>query len=141
MKKRIMLYSHGDLAAGMYSSLNMLVGRAEEVSFRGLQPGEDPECLAAGAKEEILAHPDTTFYILADILGGSVSNALTRLTALPNVHVINGMNLSLVLGLHFADDEISPEDLDTILQDAKAGIMEAQIKASVAADDEEDEIV
>lgn len=140
MKKReILLVSHGELAHGMRHALTMLVGNAEHVDSYGLMPGEMPETIAQSLEAQIHAEPDTRFYILADLLCGSVSNAVTRLSLLDNVTVINGMNLPLVIGLYFSEPELSGEELETLIQQARAGICMADLQLIAPEDAAEEE--
>ena len=55
-----------------------------------------PETIAGAIEAKIDAQPDTQFIILADLLGGSVSNAVSRLSLRENVHLVNGMNMRCV---------------------------------------------
>ena len=75
-----------------------------------------------GDKVEIVNNDDSRILILADLLGGSVSNAVTRLALLPNVRLVNGMNLATVIGLYFATPDIDGDELEALLADARRGL-------------------
>ena len=122
MKKRIFLVSHGKLAEGMANALGMLVGNVEDVSAMGLMPGESPADIAAAIEKTARENPEDRILILADLLGGSVSNAVTRLALLPNVRLVNGMNLAAVIGLYFAAPDIDGDELEALLADARRGL-------------------
>ena len=122
MKKRIFLVSHGKLAEGMANALGMLVGNVEDVSAMGLMPGESPADIAAAIEKTARENPEDRVLILADLLGGSVSNAVTRLALLPNVRLVNGMNLATVIGLYFAAPDIDGDELEALLADARRGL-------------------
>lgn len=122
----------------MKHALTMLVGNAEHVDSYGLMPGEMPDTIVQSLEPQIHAEPDTRFFILADLLCGSVSNAVTRLSLLDNVTVINGMNLPLVIGLFFSEPDLSGEELDALIQQARAGICMPDLQ-QIAPKDEIDE--
>ena len=132
------LVSHGELAEGMANALGMLVGRADDVTAIGLMPGESPESIAQAIEAEARNNPEDHILILADLLGGSVSNAVTRLSGLPNVRMINGMNLAAVIGLYFSDPDISDEELNNLLADARKGLAMADPAAWQRTGSEDD---
>ena len=115
MKKRIFLISHGRLAEGMANALGMLVGDIGELQTFGLMPGEAPETIASAIEQDRV-------FVVADLLCGSVSNAATRLVQYPNVRMFNGMNLAFVTSLSFAGAEVSDEELEEMLAEARGGL-------------------
>ena len=122
MKKRIFLISHGRLAEGMANALGMLVGDIGELQTFGLMPGEAPETIAFAIEQVILQNPEDRVCVVADLLCGSVSNAATRLVQYPNVRMFNGMNLAFVTSLSFAGAEVSDEELEEMLAEARGGL-------------------
>jgi mannose/fructose-specific phosphotransferase system component IIA len=58
---------------------------------------------------------DDEMVIVTDLLGGSVNNEAAQLRTIPNVFVVSGMNLGLVLSLALSDEK------DTVAM-IKAGI-------------------
>ena len=136
-KKKVILISHGNLSAGMMNSVGMIIGEIKDLSCYGLQPGEMPETIAEAIEAKIDAQPDIQFIILADLLGGSVSNAVSRLSLRENVHLVNGMNMGLVIGILLHQGILSQNELDQLIDEAKSGMMETHL----CFDESDDEII
>ena len=136
-KKKVILISHGNLSAGMMNSVGMIIGETKDLSCYGLLPGEMPETIAGAIEAKIDAQPDTQFIILADLLGGSVSNAVSRLSLRENVHLVNGMNMGLVIGILLHQGILSQSELDQLIDEAKSGMMETHL----CFDESDDEII
>ena len=115
---RIILASHGGLSAGMKDTVQMILG----------------ELLEDFAAEDAV-------YIVADVMGGSVNNEmLTLLPEYPAVHLICGMNASLVLTLASNDEALTQDELAECIADAKAQIIDCNLLLKNAAQDEEDDL-
>lgn len=136
-KKKVILISHGKLSAGMADSVAMIIGNVENLSYYGLQPGEMPEMIADSIEALVDNESDTQFVILADLLGGSVSNAVSRLSMRENVVLINGMNMGLVISILLHNGILSQAELDTLIEESKCGIVQTKL----CFDESEDEII
>ena len=64
-------------------------------------------------------------FILTDILGGSVNNEmLTLLKENPEIHLITGMNLPLVVSIATQVGEMSASDLHTIITESQNSLID-----------------
>lgn len=97
--RHIVLASHGNLAACMKETVELIVGP---------QPAVTAVCAYvdnnAGAAEPLAAlvagmPAGDELIIVTDVLGGSVNNDAAQFTSVPGVYVVTGMNLGLVLAL------------------------------------------
>ena len=95
---RIILVSHNQLAPGMKAAVEMIAGPQANLEAYGLMPGDQP--IIHAIKATITADQDVL--VLADIVGGSMCNAAMKLLNLPNVRLVGGMNLALVLQIVLA---------------------------------------
>lgn len=95
--EKYLFASHGSLAHGFRSALEMIAGTGEYVSCYDLSEYQTPQELYEAAQQEIRDHPDDTFVIFTDLLGGSVHNNLLCLCSYDNVVVLSGTHLALVL--------------------------------------------
>lgn len=138
MKKKLILVSHGTLSEGMAYSAQMICGEDENLSFYGMMPGEHYAPIVEAVRKEAQEHPDTQYLVLADLFGGSVCNGCTELAQLPNLRLISGMNLALVIALMFAEAPVSDETLEKYLREGQAGIREIKIDPEETNNDEED---
>lgn len=102
---RIILASHGGLSAGMKDTVQMILGELPNLyALATLRDETEPITVAARRLLDGFAAEDAV-YIVTDVMGGSVNNEmLTLLPEYPAVHLICGMNASLVLTLASNDE-------------------------------------
>ncbi len=135
MDKKIILVSHGELSEGMFNSLKMIIGENEHLSFLRMMPGEHYSVVCDQVEKLAKDNPNTQYIVIADLLGGSVCNGCVPLIQLPNVKLISGMNMGLVIELLFAPAPLSDEDINEKINLSKSGII--QISASYIAEQED----
>lgn len=119
MEKKIILVSHGKLSAGMLHSVQMIVGDNPDISCMGMMPGEHYQPMVDEVERQLKENPDIQYLVVADLLGGSVCNGMTSLTGYPNVKLIAGMNMGLVINLLLAPGVLSDEEIDAKINEAK----------------------
>lgn len=138
---QIILASHGGLSAGMKDTVQMILGEMPNLyAIATLRDETEPVTAAARRLLGSFA-PDDEVYILTDVLGGSVNNdMLTLLPEYPAVHLICGMNASLVLTLASNDEAMTQDELAECIADAKAQIIDCNQLLKQAAQDEEDDL-
>lgn len=116
--RRLVLASHGSFAEGMKSAAVMILGEtADSIETFGLDAWETPQAVAEEIEKLMAQAPDDEYVLLCDIKGGSVHNALIKFCTEPNVSVISGINLNLVL-------ELAMMDPGTVLADKIEGVIE-----------------
>lgn len=128
---RIILVSHNQLALGMKAAVEMIAGPRANLEAHGLMPGELPDAIITKLRQTITADQDVV--ILADIVGGSMCNAAMALLDLPNVRLVGGMNLALVLQLVLASPT-DPVPLSKAIKNAKKDVREVVLELN--ADDD-----
>ncbi|WP_181294622.1 PTS sugar transporter subunit IIA [Heyndrickxia sporothermodurans] len=109
MKKAIILVSHGNLAAEMKSSAEMIVGKQDNLYALPMNEKEDLESYTRQIVECInhTLETYTEIIFLADILGGTPCNSVTsQLIKHQNIHLIAGFNLSLVIEMCMQNENI-----------------------------------
>lgn len=100
MSRNVVLVSHGKLAEGVQSAVEMVFGKCDELSSLGLTPDGNVVELIAGLRARVEAAPQTQFVILADIFGGSVCNqCLQQLSEFENVKLVSGLSMGLALSV------------------------------------------
>lgn len=95
--ERYMFASHGSLAHGFCSALEMIAGTGEPVTCYDLDEYQTPQELYAAAEQQVRENPGDTFVVFTDLMGGSVHNQLLCLCRYENVVVISGAHLGLIL--------------------------------------------
>lgn len=130
----IILASHGKLAEGMKDTVEMIVGPQEKVfAYCAYDNGVDS--VKEFVRERIQGVKGEKVYILTDVLGGSVNTEMSELLLeFPDVQLITGMNLPMILTLLTAGDDIS---LSHLIEEGRENIisMNELIKATQAEED------
>ncbi|HZJ86286.1 MAG TPA: hypothetical protein VFC83_04145 [Erysipelotrichaceae bacterium] len=132
--RAFIIISHGDLAAGLKMSVEMVVGARDDLFSLGLSPEGGPESLQQDL-ETLLSNLDEyeEVFVFTDLFGGSPGNtAFMRLAADPKYHIISGVNFPMVLTAVLTPDI----DVDTLLNEAKNGIID--LKAALAEMDDDE---
>ncbi|MEY8444965.1 PTS sugar transporter subunit IIA [Enterococcus ratti] len=122
----IILVSHGELAQGLKQTATMIIG--DSVSIYAVSAFRDEDEPVLEQIKKILTRLDqTTTYILTDILGGSVNNEmLTVVKNYPQIHLITGMNLPLVISLATHSGKMNEEDLAKIIQESQNALIDCK---------------
>ena len=120
---KVILASHGEMSKGLLNSIAMIVGEelAKDIETYCLYPGESPNDIYLEIEEKI-KNKDEQFIILCDVKGGSVHTTLSKLIVYPNVIVISGMNMNMVLDLVLSYKQLTPDTMEAFIESAKAGI-------------------
>ena len=99
--RKFLIVSHGSLARGIKSSLELIAGAVEEVYVLEAYVEEnkpiEEELFRLFAEEEV------EWVVFSDLLGGSVTNQVVRLGKDKAVHIVAGFNLPLVIEVVLAD--------------------------------------
>lgn len=121
----IILASHGGLAEGMKDTLSMIIGDVSMIE--AFSSYRDEHTTIKSEVEKIIKekYNQNNIFILTDIFGGSVNTAMISLLEdYPKLHILSGMNLSLVISLTTQTDEISEESLKQIIDESKQSIID-----------------
>lgn len=108
---KILLASHGNLAAGMLSSLELILGKQENVEVLcAYVDGKDNvgprvESFIKSIKE------NEQWIVFTDLFGGSINNEFMKYLNYSNIRLICGMSLPLVMSA-----VLSVSASDTILE-------------------------
>ena len=122
----ILVLSHGEMAHGMIHSLNFLYGQAEGLRALCLYPEHSPadfDAMLAEAVAEV--DQGDGVLIFTDIGGGTPANRALMLAAQrPDVEVISGMNLPLLLAAVSSREFCAlPQLVEELLEEAKLSVV------------------
>jgi fructoselysine and glucoselysine-specific PTS system IIA component len=118
--RKFIIASHGALAAGIKSSLDIIIGAMENVFL--IQAYVDESSSIEDELKAILEQvgDEDDLVIFSDILGGSVTNQMLQHALRPNVYIVSGFNLPLVIEIMMADtDRPLPEIIEESITNAK----------------------
>ncbi len=101
--RKFLVATHGTFAVGIKSSLDIIIGETDNVWL--IQAYVDENKSIESEIHEIMAQvgDNDELVVFADILGGSVTNMLMQHALRPNVHIVSGFNLPLVIEILMAD--------------------------------------
>lgn len=124
----IIIASHGSYAKALISSIEMVCGKQEKLEAVCLDAGESIEGLNIKIKEAIKNLDVNEVLIFVDILGGTPYNAGSFELDNPNVNIVTGVNMSMILDILPHRDE-SLMILSKLASDAgKSGIVNVKEK-------------
>ncbi|HOJ01548.1 MAG TPA: PTS sugar transporter subunit IIA [Anaerolineaceae bacterium] len=130
-----MAASHGTFASGIKSSLDVLLGKSENVTVIDAYLGQE------SVEDQLDAYfrsiPETEQVImLSDIYGGSVNQKMYLRLARPNTFLITGINLALVLQLLMETGPLSLERLRTIVEEGQRALMLVEFQSAGVEDED-----
>lgn len=136
---QIIIATHGGLSKGMLDSLHMVAGcAADGIETYSLEFGQNPNDYYEELRERIAA-TEEQFIIMCDIKGGSVHNALFRLTELPNVVIFSGLTMGMALEIALtAREGLDADAAQRVLDAAREGVTVAFGGAPVEEEEDED---
>ncbi len=139
---QIVLASHGGLADGARDTLDMIVGDVSNVHTISLARDDKDQIEDRALALIDSFDPSDAVYVLTDMLGSSVNNQMVSLQAKrPEVTVISGMNLPLILEIALSEEALSEAALAEVIEQSRAGIQNiAALMRAAAQQEEEDDL-
>ena len=140
--KYVVLVSHGMLAPGLHSALDMLAGEGrEDILSASLENGMSSEVYAENLRKKLEAvTPENEIILLGDLVGGSPLTTATNIIAekdlLKQTVIIGGMNLPIALSAVLMKDGMELRELaDMLIPEAREEIKEFQVTSEEPEDD------
>jgi fructoselysine and glucoselysine-specific PTS system IIA component len=109
--RKFLIATHGTFAAGVKSSLDMIIGTIENVFL--IQAYVNADIAVETQINEVMDQVgnDDELVVFCDILGGSITNQILQHALRPNVHVISGFNLPLLIEVLMGDADTPVEEV------------------------------
>lgn len=127
----------------MKSAAAMILGESAKMDAFGLDTWGTPQAILEEVKKIMAQSPEDEYVLLCDIKGGSVCNALMELSMEPNVSVISGINLNIVLTLALSDEDTPlADEIGGMIEECRQGIQffNASIMEEIKEKESNDEI-
>jgi PTS system mannose-specific IIA component len=132
--KKYLIASHGHLASGLQSSLEILTGMGDKVSV--IDAYVDDHDYVPDIKKFIEQLNGEVGVIFTDLVGGSVNQkVMLEIVGHENVLVISGTNLSIVLSVILEADELTKEKLNGLISQSQVQLVEAPQENTEMSDD------
>lgn len=123
--RKLMMVSHGNLASGFVSMVNIIFGNANNLLYFNGYSEENSSTLTQFIESELenLGSGDE-LVILSDLLGGSVNTEAMNFLSDSRVHVVTGTNAGLLLVMLTASSDENTKDLiERAIEESKEGII------------------
>ena len=134
---KFFLSSHGHLASGISSSLDILLGAHERLTYfdayvdeGSLNDALDDFFAEAEAEDQVI--------LLSDMYGGSVNSTMYTYLNRPNTTLVAGVNLALVIGLVILEEHITREMLEQIVEQSREAIRIVDLEEDGKPEEAED---
>lgn len=140
MARKILIATHGHLASGLKSAIGILAGEPCQIDVIDAYTDDEPGDYTPKIKQFIADVGDEDEgFVFTDILSGSVNQRVVREEPFsnPNITLVTGTNLMVVLGVALDPRPVTREVLDEIISQASVQVVEPEpvSDASGNADD------
>lgn len=138
---KMLLASHGNLASGMLSSLELIMGKQECVEVLcAYVDGEDDVAPRVKSFMDKMK-PEDHWVVCTDLFGGSINNEFMKYLDRPNMRLISGMSLPLIItaasAMASADNVIEVEnEMKEIVSDMVHFCSDMELKNQQGEDEE-----
>jgi fructoselysine/glucoselysine PTS system EIIA component len=122
--RKFLIATHGTFSAGAKSSLDLIIGETAQLFIIQAYANEN-----VAIEDEIKAILDQVgtqdeLIVFTDIMGGSVTNQLVQHALKPNVHIVSGFNLPLLIEAILGDADTPVNELiEAAISNAKEQIV------------------
>jgi fructoselysine and glucoselysine-specific PTS system IIA component len=135
-----LIATHGKLASGVKSSLELIAGEMENIFLIEAYVDENrPVDIEIEAIVNSLTENEELI-IFSDILGGSITNQLLQHALRPNIYIVSGFNLPLVIEIILAGTDTPAEEvIEQAIASAKEQMVFVSKLVAAAKNDEQDD--
>jgi fructoselysine and glucoselysine-specific PTS system IIA component len=122
--RKFLIATHGSFAKGIQSSLEIIIGKLENVFMIQAYTEENKSL-----KEEIdlvleQIRNEDELIVFTDLMGGSVTNQILQYALKKNVFIVSGFNLPLLLDILLSDPETPVNEvIETGIKNARDQIV------------------
>lgn len=116
--KQILIATHGKMASGIRYTLELVVGKMAEITTMDayVNPEDDVEKML---QDYFSSHEGDRIYAFTDMRGGSVNQKLMLYADRPEVTLITGLNLPILLQVALAGEELTDQEIDSFVEAAR----------------------
>ena len=132
---KFFLSSHGHLASGIKSSIDILLGNSDRLTVFDAYVDEK------SLEEELNAFyqgvgPEDQVILMSDMYGGSVNSIMYTFLDRSNTTLLAGVNLALVIGLVINEGPISKEMLRDVVEQSREALKIVEMEETEGAEEE-----
>lgn len=132
---KLFISSHGHLASGIKSSLEILLGNSDNVVAFDAYVNQDNLADQLNKFYETVNDNDEVI-LLSDLYGGSVNNEMMLHLNQANTRLVTGVNLALVLELA-CKQSVTDEQLKEIIEQSRTVLTQVVVDENIAVEQDE----
>ncbi|WP_137663997.1 PTS sugar transporter subunit IIA [Enterococcus hulanensis] len=123
---KIILASHGEFSQGLKQTASMIIGDEGNIfALSAFRDEDEPIKNQVEHLLEVIGYEDV--YLLTDIFGGSVNNDLLTLQQqYPELHLVAGMNLPLVISIATQSGKIDADQMTALLEESRQAMIDCK---------------
>ena len=118
---KFFLSTHGHMASGLKSSVDILLGDSSCLTAFDAYVDERSLEDQLNAFYETVA-PEDQVILLSDMFGGSVNSMMYLFLNRPNTMLVTGVNLALVIGLIVGKDSLTRESVEELVRQGREAV-------------------
>ena len=132
---KLFISSHGHLASGIKSSLDILLGNSDNVVAFDAYVNQDNLADQLNKFYETVNDHDEVI-LLSDLYGGSVNNEMMLHLNRANTRLVTGVNLALVFELA-CKQSVTDEQLKEIIEQSRTVLTQVVVDENIAVEQDE----
>ena len=132
---KLFISSHGHLASGIKSSLDILLGNSDNVVAFDAYVNQDNLADQLNKFYETVNDNDEVI-LLSDLYGGSVNNEMMLHLNQANTRLVTGVNLALVLELA-CKQSVTDEQLKEIIEQSRTVLTQVVVDENITVEQDE----
>lgn len=134
--KKILIATHGTLASGAKSTIELLVGKMADITCINayVDGGEDVTESIENFFQSIKVEDEV--FVFTDILGGSVNQKIVAYAAKLDVFIVSGFNLPVILTVIMETGLVTKERLNEIIEESRSQINLVEINVNDKSDED-----
>lgn len=136
--RKVLIATHGKLANGIRSALELFLGNQEELdTINAFTEGEEEDFTQSIDRFLAKVGEEDQALIFTDILGGSVNQKVVeRAFEKSNVFIVTNINLPTIISLLVNEDKMTEEMIENVIAETKVSLLKKE-KSSVSNDEED----
>ena len=123
MDKYFILASHGKFAEGLYNTLQFIMGKQENIMTICAYIDDDDIEKKIDKTITELTDKNCDIIVLTDVYGGSINNIFLKYVERPNIHLVSGTNLPLIMDMLFNQNMETDEMIKKAIESASKAII------------------
>ncbi|MFT8312659.1 MAG: PTS fructose transporter subunit IIA [Clostridium sp.] len=134
--KKILIATHGTLASGTKSTIELLVGRMADITCINAYVDGGEDVTESIEKFFQSIKPEEEVFVFTDILGGSVNQKIVAYASRLDVFIVSGFNLPVILTVIMETKAVTKERLNEIIEESRNQMNLVEINVNDKSDED-----